>query len=377
MSDLCPRDRWIRALKFLPVDKVPFSPGGPRESTLRRWRGEGLPDGVNWASYLCQQIGVEREASQPPVQHGVDFRMVPQFEEKVLEHRGGHYVVQDWKGNICEISDEFDVTYLRNAVDFVTRRWIKLPVEAREDWEAMKLRYDPDEPRRFAADFEERCRRLRGRDYVSTAAFPGPFWQIREWVGFERLCMMFIDDPVWLGEMIEFWTDFVSRALAPLLAAEAVDHVLISEDMAYKQRPMISPAMAREFLKPAYDRWIAEARAGGVAVVNMDSDGRIDQLIPVWIDAGFDACNPIEVAAGNDINALRRRFGHEMAYVGGVDKRAIARGGQAIEEELQRIAPVFRDGGYIPSCDHGVPNDVSWPNFVHYARRLASLTGWL
>lgn len=48
-----------------------------------------------------------------------------------------------------------------------------------------------------------------------------------------------------------------------------------------------------------------------------------------------------------------------------------------IEEELSRIEPVVRDGGYIPSCDHGVPSDVSWPHFVEYSRRLAEMTGWL
>ena len=66
-----------------------------------------------------------------------------------------------------------------------------------------------------------------------------------------------------------------------------------------------------------------------------------------------------------------------MAYRGGVDKRAMARGGQTIRDELARLEPVVHDGGYIPSCDHGVPSDVSWPNFVDYARRLAQLTGWL
>ncbi len=53
--------------------------------------------------------------------------MNPMFEEKVLEHRDGHYVVQDWMGNVVEISDTFDVTYIRNAVDFVTRKWHRFP----------------------------------------------------------------------------------------------------------------------------------------------------------------------------------------------------------------------------------------------------------
>jgi len=139
---------------------------------------------------------------------------------------------------------------------------------------------------------------------------------------------------------------------------------------------MISPAMTEKFLKPAYDRWVAEARRAGVQIIDMDSDGRVDLLIPIWIEAGINVCDPIEVAAGCDIVDYRRRFGHKIAYRGSVDKRLIARGGTAIEAELTRIAPVIRDGGFIPGCDHGVPHDISWPHYVNYCRLLAELTGW-
>jgi len=371
------RERYIETLCFGTPDRVPFSPGWPRQSTLAAWRTQGLPEDGNWFDVLRREIGIEPDSTMPGVHHGVDFRMRPQFEEKILEHRDGHYVVQDWKGNICEISDRFDPSYLRNAIDFVTRRWIKLPVESRKDWQDMKRRYDPDTPGRYPDDFAERCRQLRKRDYVCTVAFPGPFWQVREWVGFERLCMLFIDDPEFLREMVEFWTEFVSRTLAPLLDAGVVDHLLISEDMAFKQKPMVSPAMARQFLLPCYRRWVAEARQAGVPVIDMDSDGKVHELIPVWIEAGMNVCDPLEVAAGNDIQALRLEHGRRMAFRMGVDKRAIARGGDVIVRELERVAPVVRDGGYIPGCDHGVPPDISWPDFVRYSRLLAELTGWL
>jgi uroporphyrinogen decarboxylase len=111
--------------------------------------------------------------------------------------------------------------------------------------------------------------------------------------------------------------------------------------------------------------------------VAVDSDGYIGELIPLWIEAGINVCDPIEVAAHNDINEFRRMFGKRMAYRGGVDKRAIAKGGKVIEEELARIAPVVKDGGYIPGCDHGVPPDISWKNFIEYSRMLATMTGWL
>ncbi len=372
-----PRERYIETLTFGSPDRVPFSPGGPRESTLARWRTEGLPEGTPWFDALRREIGLPEEPLARWVGPGVDFRMIPRFEEKVLDHRDGHYVVQDWKGNICEISDEFDTRYLRNAIDFVTRRWIRLPVEDREDWQAMKRRYDPADPGRYPEDFRDRLRGLRERDQPCILSFPGPFWQVREWVGFERLCVLFIDAPEFLRQMVEFWTDFVSRTMAPVLDAGVVDALFISEDMAYKEKPMISPRMAREFLQPAYLRWVREARQAGVPIVDMDSDGKIEQLIPVWMEAGINVCDPVEVAAGNDILAYREKFGRRMAYRMGVDKRRIAAGGAVIERELERVAPVVQDGGYIPGCDHGVPADVSWPNVVHYSRLLAELTGWL
>jgi len=73
---------------------------------------------------------------------------------------------------------------------------------------------------------------------------------------------------------------------------------------------------------------------------------------------------------------MRERFGRKLAYVGGIDKRAIAARGDAIRREIARVRPVLQDGGYIPSCDHGVPPDISWPSFLGYCRMLARETGW-
>jgi len=371
------RERMIETLTFGTPDRVPFAPGGARESTLAAWHAQGLPEGRDWRAALREKIGLAPEPPAERVRPGVSFRMIPTFEEKVLEHSGGHYIVQDWMGNVTEISDAYDYTYIRAAKDFVTRKWHKFPVESREDFEAMKKRYDPDAPGRFPGDFRERCRHLRERDRVVHVAFAGPFWQMREWCGFEPLCMLFIEDPGFIEEMVAFWTEFVSRTLAPVLDAGVVDRIGINEDMAYKEKSMISPAMTRRFLQPAWRRWAGEARGAGVPLIDMDSDGKVDELIPIWIESGINVCDPLEVAAGNDINAYRARFGQKMAYRGGVDKRAMAKGGRVVEAELARIAPVVCSGGYIPGCDHGVPPDISWPDFIHYARLLAELTGWL
>ncbi len=376
---MTPRQRAVETLTFGHPDRVPLSPGWPRESTLAAWRRQGLPEGADFRAVLFDELGlVPDEPRQPEVSLGVDFTMLPRFEEKVLAHEQGHYVVQDWMGAIVEISDEYDYTYLREARDFVTRKWHKFPVESRADWERMKERYDPRDPQRFSADFAEQARVLRDRDYLYGVEINGPFWQLREWCGFEGLCLLMVEDPGLVQEMAEFWTEFVAAVLAPVLAQVQLDSVGIAEDMAYKAHAMISPEMTRRFVLPAYQRWVPAIKASGCPLVDMDSDGYIADLIPLWIEAGINVCCPIEVAAGNDIVDFRRRFGRQMAYHGGIDKRAIAAGGEVMRAEVLRVVPpLLEEGGFIPGCDHGVPPDISWPDYVAYSRLLAQVTGWL
>ena len=373
-----PRQRLRATYLFGSPDKVPLDPGWPRESTLAVWQQQGLPADVHWRDYLWDLLGLPIEPKSPAPDLGVNFKMLPAFEEIILEHKNGHLVVQDYSGAIVEISDRFDFSYLRSAKDFVTRKWHRFPVENRKDWEEkMKWRYDPHHPERFPADFGERCRLLKNRETVQSLTLPGPFWQLRDWIGLETLCLWMIEQPEFIDELIAFWTDFILQTLEPILRNVELDFVQVNEDMAYKLHSMISPRMIRRFLMPCWKRWGEAIKVGGTAVYSVDSDGYIGELIPLWIEAGFQNTWPVEVAAGNDINAFRKQYGHTFAYGGGIDKRALAAGGEIMTAELNRLAPLIKDGGYLPTCDHGVPPDISWPNFIEYTRELAHITGWL
>jgi len=371
------RERFIATVLYQLPDRVPFFPGRPRKSTLQAWRRQGLPDGEEWFSFLTDMLGIRQDWLYADTPLGVDFTMIPQFEEKVLEHKEDSLIVQDWKGNICEISDNYDVTYLRSAIDFVTRKWIKCPVNSWEDWENMKQRYDPDSPSRFPDDLNRRCRLLSNRDRLTGLFFNGPFMQLREWLGFEQLCMAFIEQPKLVQDMLDFWRRFVSRMLARVFKHIVPDYVHVAEDMAYKEKAMISPAMTRDYILPVWQEWGEIVHRAGCPVLDVDSDGCIGELVPIWIEAGFNLCDPVEIAAGNDPAILKREFGNRMAYTGGVDKRSIAKGGDTIKIEMERLAPVVASGGFIPSCDHGIPSDISWPRMVEYSRLLAKITGWL
>jgi hypothetical protein len=241
----------------------------------------------------------------------------------------------------------------------------------------MKTRYRLDSANRFPTDLASRGRALAERDHVVTVSLTGPFWQLREWCGFEGLCFLMAEQPDFVAEMAEFWQRFVTDVLGRVFSAVVPDHVLINEDMAYKEHAMISPAMVRRFCQPSWRAWSAQCRRAGVPVIDVDSDGFVGELIPLWLESGVNVNSPMEVAAGNDINEYAARFGRSMGYRDGVDKRKMAAGGRELADELARLAPAIRAGGYIPGCDHGVPSDVTWPNFVDYSRQLARLTGWL
>lgn len=375
---LSARERYINTLLFEKTDRVPLIPGYGRESTRNRWYQEGLPkETENITEYAYRQAGGTMDWPEEGEDFFVNTQMIPIFEEKVIEKRENSQIVQDWKGNICEIGLEFSVLHLREPIDFCTRKWIKCPVETREDWEKMKRRYDVNDPARFSDDAAELGKRLADRKHPIVINISGPFWQLREWLGFEQLCMLFHDDPDWTREMIAFWEDFVYRLMDRMFTFLVPDHLHFSEDMAYKAHPMISPAMTEEFLMPCWSRWSRKAHDAGVRVVGIDSDGDVTTLIPIMIDAGIDYLDPMEVAAGNDLPALRIKYGQKIAFGGGVDKREIAKGGMDIEREIDRLKPVIESGGYIPGCDHGVPADVGWADFVHYVRLLANATGWL
>ncbi|MCL2664790.1 MAG: hypothetical protein FWE82_04185 [Defluviitaleaceae bacterium] len=369
------KQRHIAALTFGSPDKIPFSPGYPRESTIKKWQSQGLPKNQNYIEALGELLGFT------PDPHTVGYpavtRMIPAFEEEVLERRDGHLIVRDWMGAVVEISDCFDVSYLRAAKDFVTRKWHRFPVNNRDDWIEMKRRYDAKDEQRYG----DLLHAKNEADKLGSPIFwavNGPFWQLREWMGFEGLCVAMHDEPDFVFEMADFWNNFVADVLKRACETCVPDHIMINEDMAYKAHAMISPSMTREYVLPSYVNWKKISFNAGTAVFDVDSDGYIGTLLPLWVEAGVNCNSPVEVAAMNDIVAFRGQYGESMAYRGGIDKRCIAAGGDALKNEVMRVVPPMQKaGGFIPGCDHGVPPDISWQNFIKYSRLLAQLGGWI
>jgi uroporphyrinogen decarboxylase len=184
---------------------------------------------------------------------------------------------------------------------------------------------------------------------------------------------MLYDDPAFVEEMMEADAEFIIAMMSQILDVVPIDAFGFWEDMAYNHAPLISPDMVGRYMLPRYRKVTEFLRGRGVKYVGLDSDGQIDPLIPLWMDAGLNFLYPFEVQAGMDVLAVRRKYGKELRIWGGVDKRALAKGKTAIDAELARLKPLIDEGGYIPHTDHSCPPDISFGNYCYYLERMSEV----
>ena len=128
--------------------------------------------------------------------------------------------------------------------------------------------------------------------------------------------------------------------------------------------------MFRRFCLKPYQKVTKFLKENGVDVCFVDCDGNIELLLPLWLEGGVRGFYPLEVAADMDAEKLLRQYRKDKILLwGNVDKRELVKGPEAIEAELERLAPAVEMGGFIPLVDHGVPENVSFENFCYYNRR--------
>ena len=296
----------------------------------------------------------------------ISFGMYPEFEEKTLEEDGRYRIWQDNTGAVRK-----DFSEIENP-GFVTRSWLKFPVENREDFIEMKKRYDCSEPSRYVENWPLRAEILANAPVAVHLSVPFLFWTARDWMGFENLCLAFYDMPELIEEMFSFLTDFYIETLKRGIKELKIDMVELKEDMAYKNAPMISPEMFRKFMMRIIKE-LSVFKENGVRYVYVDCDGYPGGLIPCWIECGVDGMSPCEIAAGNDLLKLREKY-PDFSLMGGIDKRELAKAKKAIYTEvMSKVPALIEKGGYVPHVDHAVPFDVPLKNFLYYRELLRKI----
>jgi len=251
------------------------------------------------------------------------------------------------------------------------------PVEDWESWNQYKQYYNQDTiEKRLPPNWDATTKKLKNRDFpIRLGGTNGGFLGFpRQIMGITRYMMTLYDDPKLIHDICDTFLNFLLVYYERIIKDVKVDCILIWEDMAGKGGSLISPAHFREFLTPRYKAMVSFARDVGVDIVITDSDGYVEDLIPLISETGVTGMYPFERAAGNDLLRIRKEF-PDFQIIGGIDKRVlfVDSNKEKIDSELEIVKQMLKKGRYIPHIDHFVSQDCTWKNFSYYRKRLNNI----
>ena len=351
-------------MEYETADRRPNHELGIWAQTRPRWEGEA-PDVVpefKWDWFSGEQaLGMDRREFI-----NVNYGFIPPFDEEVLEEDDRYVVRRNGKGVVTRALKEGSVGGGRMCMD----EYIDFPVRKPDDFADVKRRLIAAAPERYPEDLDDRIQGWQERERPlilgRNCSANGFYWRAREWMGTEGLSYAWYDYPDLMHEMMEFFADFIIETSRPVLEKIHVDYFTLNEDMSMKGGPLLGPDTFRTFIFPHLKRLVEFFRDHGTKYVAVDTDGDPTVLIPLLMDAGVDTIWPIERASYVSPQEWRKKFGRGLRLWGGVDKRELAKGPEAIRTHLREFVPLIEEGGFIPTVDHTVPPDVSWDNFRYY-----------
>ncbi len=210
-------------------------------------------------------------------------------------------------------------------------------------------------------------------DAVVWTTLEGFFWFPRTLLGFERMMLAYSDQPELLHQINQDLLDFNLNLLDQIGRVCVPTFTTIAEDMSYNHGPMVSRRICDEFLTPYYTKLIARIKEMN-AITIVDTDGDVTNLVPWLQSVGVEGVLPLERQASVDGMTLRGRY-PTLCMVGHYNKLVMHRGERAMRGEFERLSPLMKTGGFIPSVDHQTPPEVSLEDYRLYLRLLEEYTG--
>lgn len=184
------------------------------------------------------------------------------------------------------------------------------------------------------------------------------------------ICMMesLLLDQDWIHDYNRVYTDFYKEHFRVLIEeAGKPDGIWLYEDLGYSNGLFCSPKTLEELFIPYYKEIVDFFHSMDLPVV-LHSCGNINAGIPLIVEAGFDALNPMEAKAGCDALILAEKYGDKLAFIGGLDARVLESGDKdLIKREVIRIVEgmKFQGARYIFGSDHSVSPLVEYEDFKY------------
>jgi len=352
-------------------ERKPYAPFFQREFgffTLEKWKREGK---IDEKTNINELFGFDPPGNYDIGQLGWTLApFEPCFENKVIEDRDDYELVQDESGR--------HVLFFKGRRNGFMPEYVSHPVKDWKTWiENVKWRLNPETETR-KKQFEQIIQKLceaEKNGMIITERVIGGYMYLRCLIGPQELPLFFYDHPDIVHDCMRTWFELADKIIEMHQKYVAIDELYFGEDICYNHGPLISPKMIKEFLFPYYQQLITNIKrrqswSGKHLYFHIDTDGYTIPVIPLYKELGMDVMSPFEVASGCDVVRDGEKF-PDIAMFGGIDKRVLARSIEEIDRHLDRILPaMYKRGGYIPTCDHGVPEEVSFENYMHYRKRI-------
>ena len=319
-------ERFRAVMNFQPVDRLPHWEWAMWwDETIRRWHQEGLT-----VALKCSQV----------------------FE--IAQYFGLDPYQQFW----------FSTT---DPTIEATQHHVEGIVANLDDYRRLRPQLYPCHDAAIAGMAAWAERQRRG-EAVVWCTLEGFFWFPRTLMGFDKLMFAFADQPELLHEINRDLLAFNLGLLDKILKVCVPVFMTIAEDMSYNHGPMISKRTFDEFIAPYYRQLVPRLLERQIMPF-VDTDGDVTLLVPWLAEVGVNGVLPLERQAKVDGLRLRERY-PRLRMVGHFDKMTMNRGEAAMRAEFERLVPLMKTGGFIPSVDHQTPPGVSLGEYGVYLRLL-------
>ena len=367
------RERVKAILHYEKYDRMPVVAFGYWTETLEKWANEGHIPHQLASDYT--KYGDNSAADHAVMDMlGFDFNwnscvgganwMRPAFESKVIR-------VEENGAQIISNSDGLLTRVMPGVVSIPSE--IGTQLTGREAWEELykhKFVYSDDRVNMDAmAKLKERD---AGRDIPLGLHCGSLYGNIRNMLGVEELSYLAVDDEDLYAEIIDTVGTLAYKVAERMLKTGIeFDYAHFWEDICFKTGPLVHPDVFRELVGPHYKKITSLVNSHGIDIVSVDCDGKIDFLLPVWLENGVNTMFPIEVGTWDAcIAPWREQYGRGLRGVGGMNKTVFARDKAAVDAEIERLKPLIDLGGYIPCPDHRIAPDAKFELVAYYCEQF-------
>ena len=338
------RERVNLALKHKEPDTVPIH-DTVWQATIDRWRTEGLPPGVLPADYFGFELaGFWADSS-------------PRYPIEIIRQDNEFIVERDSFGQTRKNYRDFSTTPM--IIDYACKN--------RNDWKKIKSNLKADYYRvDWVSSYRSFQRQQSLGKFIVYEAVVG-YEKILRYMAPEQLLKLVLTDPEWVKDM--YLTDAkLSMKMCDLMmdAGFVFDGAFLYCDLGYRKGLMFSPKHYEEQLNPVFKELCSYFHNKKMPVI-LHSDGQVKDLIPLFIEAGIDCLQPLEVKAKMDVIDLKSKYGDKISFMGGIDVRLMELEDlKPLEKEIKKkITAAKEGGGYIYHSDHSIPKNVG---FKHYRK---------